>query len=421
MTMNFNIKLFGRIFTLSLFLVLFGCDEQGISVPDYQKKFELIDFNALNSGSNFQLMVNDPVVKDSVNTSLARGVFITTQPFGEYDIEIHTNSEVAPEINLFKLHDDGNVYANSLISLEANNSSSPYQYFFKENDSEITSYIMVVSDGITKFNDAIEHIYVNGLGPNDSTSLKLNLIVVGEHGDLDDGEEQDELSQLIFSQFNTLYNMHGVTISEINVLKAEDNPLYGYLFPQDQEYSINLEEYEDVVVLSSWPNDKVEQNALDLVLIHHYTNAGLMGLSPLPGRSLGDGLNSVVVITSHRIGDRGFTLIENSYSAIANTAAHEAGHFLGLRHTIATKADQAYDHSIVEDGLNDTPYDRYCNVGEEPGLNDRYYAWIASVSSLGCEGEDNLMFPVGANDDVEYSLSVEQGNILRRNLSLYEH
>src|SRR5690606_37655351 len=53
-----------------------------------------------------------------------------------------------------------------------------------------------------------------------------------------------------------------------------------------------------------------------------------------------------------------------SASAMATTAAHEIGHFLGLRHTSATLLDREYDNdeSNRNDGFASTPF---CNALEK--------------------------------------------------------
>ena len=125
---------------------------------------------------------------------------------------------------------------------------------------------------------------------------------------------------------------------------------------------------------------------------------------------------------------------------IVETALHETGHFFGLRHTTATKADieilrgdyDIGDYSNLDDGLDDTPY---CGAGytkslmkikntdivKVPGLSRIYIASNTSTFNVNnCPDADNYMFPTTVKDKV-LTFSKQQLDMIRKNLMIFPH
>jgi hypothetical protein len=115
-------------------------------------------------------------------------------------------------------------------------------------------------------------------------------------------------------------------------------------------------------------------------------------------------------------------------SVVANTAAHELGHFFGLRHTTASDLDMQYDDdfSNLDDGFLSTPV---CPIplskssavpafSAERSARPQFQYVAAPVfpSPAVCGDVSNLMFPYACEDQV--LLTSEQQVFLRRNLRL---
>jgi hypothetical protein len=152
------------------------------------------------------------------------------------------------------------------------------------------------------------------------------------------------------------------------------------------------------------------------------------------GTVLGFAAREVVDISDHR---ESRVILSNraTVSRLAVTAAHELGHFFGMRHTVSTRHDMLQDDDISndEDGFSDT---RMCRLDqatlkrsaailpegpEGEGKESPYCLRIAADNACSEPTCDlrNLMHPVECDGLPQTTLSLQQVAFLKRNMALY--
>ena len=358
----------------------------------------------LNPGDiTYGLYPNDAAKNDSVSAHLARGISLIVHPKATYELSFDVDPAYdAPTMQLFRLiFDEGGSRFRSkkVRTLEPQVKAGRYVYSFICEENAI------------------------------------DLIVVGNVDSELDGFTLKDLASQMQKAFRRDYS--SITVDTLYVSYAHEHPTLGAKFPADEPWIAGYSS-EDMMLseLGGWPG---RENALDIVLVHSIDATQVLGYSDLFSGKLGGGKGSTVVLGAYSRSpyDEEVSL---SMDEIVETALHESGHFLGLRHTTTTKADIQHivgdydlgDYSNVEDGLDDTPY---CEKLQRSGLmqkmkkdvNDRHLFYrtalverAASFRLTDCPDATNYMFPSIVNG-VSLSFSKKQLAVLRANLMIIPH
>jgi hypothetical protein len=149
----------------------------------------------------------------------------------------------------------------------------------------------------------------------------------------------------------------------------------------------------------------------------------ILGFAPREAIDLTDDPESRVVLANR----------PDAYQ-LAVTAAHELGHFLGLRHTTATDVDMEFegDFSNHEDGFASTPVCTEMTgfAKSTAGENlktvfrgDRSYCLYVSAGAASCPRRcelENLMFPYDCQvaGDGQVAMTVEQQTFVKQSIHL---
>jgi hypothetical protein len=392
---------------------LFDSDENSKSGP----------VPTFDNTSVYQLYPNDAAPNDSARNYLKSGVLLSTQPGGDYVLEVRTQDPDAgtPYLRLYKT-ERINFRSFKLAGFEQEiepdlQTDGTYHLNFSPKSNKQMDYAVILSDGNgNHFSRALSSMHFSGTGQY-GTQFGVNIILAGEHPRFNSEIVLDSLINDIHQVFNRVYAETPIALSQVRILKAHENPYHGGNWPADQVIIYNPEAPAPDE-LASWGDPQIE-SFLDIVVVSMIDGEGFLGLSPVYGYNLTKGIKSTVIVGTHY--QNGFTTSEVSNRELANTITHEMGHFLGLRHTTSTAYDLYLggDYSNIEDGLSDTDMCLDPNYSELLVSSMLALRRMALAKTTHCDDITNLMYSDAIPGVPQFDLSEGQINIVHKNLSLY--
>ena len=397
----------------------------------------------------YKLFPNDLARNDSAAANLARGIKLVVHPKASYKLSFEIDStQPVPELQLFRTfeiqNDKYHVGFSKVRTLQPTVVGNRYEYSFKCEENQMSIWFTSLGVDGKYYDGEIKNIRFTGMGAY-SDHFSINLIVVGEMENTQDGMNVEELSQLMLKKFREKY--YGVTVDTLYVRYAHEHPTVGYKYPADRPWvsGLNSDDYY-LSELTEWPEDEVS-HALNIVLVHSINSNNITGFSPLFAGVLGAGNESSVVIGEH-VKKSSEEISPLTSMNIVMTAIHEAGHFFGLRHTSTTRRDlnqvltledgsnsEVGDWSNIEDGLTDTPFCDYIlrsglyKQGDEENctnvIPNAVFATNASYAPKSplyqCKDIDNIMFPVTVDEYEDGSFTKQQMELVRSSLVIFPH
>lgn len=402
-----------RILAPLLSFMLFSCAEnEEIAVPPGPQ------------AGSFTLIPNSHEPGDSVASILSQGAFIPAYNGAQYNLSIDSLDDKAPVLRLYGLVRNGEKWNYEKADrVDATTSQSRWNWSFSATNSKYEGYLTVLERDEKRWDGAVKGLLLEGQGVY-SAHFSVNLWVTGSYFPTVGDETEYQLASLIQKTLRQFYSQAGVSVDTVRILYANEHPIVGSRYPNDVPvYSDGLEARFDSLGygLTGDANE-----ALDLVLVGGFTEAGMLGVSPLLGRNLRPGRSGVVIVSTRRLDASCNCFNRVVATDFAYTAAHEIGHFFGLSHTTATEADRVSngDYSLEEDGLSDTPW---CQ--ELDGIINRFVGsargvartWLPKLAiNLGCADESNLMFPYEVDGEPTV-LSDMQANQFKKTLEMFPH
>lgn len=422
---NFCKKLLSSCTLLFFAVLLLSCSEENepeiVLSPD--------------NGLAFGLYPNDLAKNDSVSANLAHGVKLVVHPQASYELSFESDGKTAaPNLQLFrlKISEDGLRFRVIKVrELTAKTDGARFVYNFVCEENQKMIWAATLEQNGTFYNGTVKNVRLKGTGAY-SDHMSLNLILVGDAEDYFQGYTAEELASQMLSSYRKYYS--SVIIDTLYLNHSENHPTLGSKYPRGKSWVAGLSSPDYLMhELGGWP--KIV-DALDLVLVSYIDEESVMGYSDLFSGNMGAGAGSTVVLgTMVRNGGK---LIPLSLESIVQTALHETGHFLGLRHTTTTWADFSMigDLSNYEDGLEDTPF---CSKLQKSGLvkskalngTDFNLPWRlnrmnasaavgVAFSPAQCPDASNFMFPMESEIPYE-KFSEQQLATLRSNLMIFPH
>ncbi|GEM_PF-3176711 len=408
-----NMYRYRRILLLLLSILFVSCAEkEEVAVPP-----------GAQAGA-FTLIPNSYEPGDSVASILSQGAFIPAYTGAQYNLSMDSLDDQAPSLRLYGLVRNGDhLTYEKADRVEATSQQGRWNWSFVASNSKYEGYLTVLEREEARWEGSVQGLLLEGQGVY-APHFSVNLWVTGKYFAPAGDESDTALAAMIQTTLRQFYGQAGVTVDTVRLLYAEEHPLVGARYPSDVTvFSDGLESRFDSLGygLTGDANE-----ALDLILVGGFTEAGMLGVSPLLGRNLRPGRSGVVIVSTRRLDESCNCFSRVVASDFAYTAAHEIGHFFGLSHTTATDADRESngDYSLEEDGLSDTPW---CQ--ELDGIMNRYVGstsgiartWLPKMAiTLGCADESNLMFPYEVDGEPSV-LSDMQANQFKKTLELFPH
>lgn len=277
----------------------------------------------------------------------------------------------------------------------------------------------------------VRQFRIAAVGSFASDKVRVNFIIAGgfdgfgQHGDLKSAADQKTFTDALMQRVQQLFDQSGIAISyegfayDATQVAARHPNLVGpdgqTLCSTSSSMSSTGMELVGTQDLDLWGDlgfaegDPSFERAhgIDVFLIHHFTNDGTVGLSPRPGKLLGNGPESAVAVAAFL--QAGGSLTPRTIDQIALVTAHEIGHFLGLLHTTTFDPDFRRPTRAIDDGIGDTPA---CTV-----LDDNNGDGVVGIGD-GCQDEGNIMFYQSGAQTV---FSAGQAKVMKQLLSAQEH
>lgn len=417
-------KIFSLIFLANL-VVLLGCSEVDRGEPVLQPSFM----------SPYVLFPNDLALSDSVAAYLTSGAVLSLHPGVSYTLSFDKDPSLdeAPILQLFRVGgalDEQRYSIRHVRSLKAVEKDGRYYYDFVCEENDRAKWVTTLALDGEFYRGNVKNVRLDAEGPY-SKNFSINLIVVGKVIFPDSSMTVEAFADSMLKAFRRFFK--GITIGTLYVRYAHEHPDLGKKYPANEPWLAGRSS-DDLFVseLGGWPENELKKN-LDLVLVHRIEADHVLGYSYLYAGNFGGGEGSTVVIGTREKTPYGES--EVTVGEIIETAVHESGHFLGLRHTTATRSDMeaTLDYSVVEDGFEDTPYCRQLLASGllkrnavvpsdfvVPAYRLNMAAATASFNIADCPDSRNLMFPSVTGEEFD-GFSEQQLEHVRKNLTVFPH
>ncbi len=409
--------LFFFLFATSTCLFIMSCGNFTLDNPP--------DGNAANR----RLYMNDQARSDSLIPAILRdGIKFVLQPNKGYHFSI-TTTRTKDRLKLF--YYSGNRVRGEYLTLDA--ASNGTEEFFPLKSDQTTAQFfvaqLVAPDGKSAQGSLGRIFLGSDAPPLVKDTFNLRLIFVRTLKNLPDDATKKRFAESLFYYMAKVYGPYGIAIRGTYEIIEPTTPREIYPFGS----------------FISLPGTRVTNNAhlylVDSIAIKSanklFDGKILLGFAP----------REVVNLDMH---EESRVVLANRANPVdlAITAAHELGHFFGLRHTVGTGADldQDNDSSNIDDGFTDT---RLCSmakvsasspknlpIGNGILLDDSHMIktkdgtvyclrMYSPAPSSECNKAlcdiFNLMHPTDCPDTTQTQLSPQQVTFLKKNLAAYKH
>ncbi len=363
-----------------------------------------------------RLYANDAALNDSLTPALVQsGVRFVLQPAKNYALTFLAN-EKNDQLAVFYYDDGGNLrkYQNYGVTIQGTQEI----FYLKSDLSKPRFFVaqLLPPDGELAA-QRLQSVKLVSLGTASPNSLKIKLIFVGKLQGMATDVAKTNFANSFFKEIDAIFSPHGLSVEGLQEIVDPQGPTRVVPFssrftPLDGTRSPGYVHFYLVDSIAPPPNSD--------------PGGYILGFSPREAMDLSSQPESRVVLGNRYI----------NISSLATTAAHELGHFFGLRHPTATDIDMDFDKdfSNYDDGLASTSLcDGLAKKGRGQGssLNKvkiqgpgglSYCLRIASTTCPTFCDLDNLMFAYDCSNrsNSQRQLTQDQISLWKKNLGVMQ-
>lgn len=387
--------------TLAAALTLAGCGS-------------LVDMGRTEKVNPRRLYLNDAAANDSLPATLVtEGLLLVMQPGGKQYTVVNAGGDAANPLELYVRNSGGTFNYQSAITGTAANGNVTYSLVAPATKSAADYYLVFLRGEGNMPATKPGRVRLFPVDTAQSASVTVRLHMVRQLQGLDTEAEKAQYAAAFHAELKSIFQAYGVTVDTSTVIVEPAEP------PLTVVYSGNT---------SSIPGTRLG-GAVNLYLVNSIEGGRpgtmVVGFAPREAIDLSSDANSRVVLNVQ--GNAGG--ITQRAQSMAVTAAHEMGHFLGLRHTSATQEDRSYDND--ESNRNDGFDSPFCTTLEKrsaetreiivkgPGGLDYCLRVAGTAITCACPDAGNLMYPYKCDVD-QKTLGSDQQKFMRNNLKIYQ-
>jgi len=375
----------------------------------------LIDLGRSGEVDPRRAYLNDQAANDSLpSTLITEGLLLVLQPGGkQYRLRTPGGSASDP-LDLYTRNASGGFTFQQSIAGTASGGGAQYTLSGVTSKSTADYYLVFLrgTNGMPVTRpDSVKFIPVDTAG---ATSVSVRLHMVRKLRGLSNAAAKGAYANAFHAELKTVFQAYNIAIDTSTAIVEPDGD------------SLTIVFNGDAVAL---PGTK-QAGAINIYLVNSIEGgsegATVVGFAPREAFDLSTNEESRIVLNVQG----------GSASSMAVTAAHEMGHFLGLRHTSATETDRGFDNdeSNRDDGFSSTPYcvdltkravtgagDAGSRNIEVKGRDGR--AWCLRVTgtavTCACADVNNLMYPYKCQA-TQKTLGADQQRFIRNNLRVFQ-
>lgn len=375
----------------------------------------LIDMGRTGDVNPRRVYLNDPAANDSLPATLAtEGLLLVMQPGGkQYTLRTPGGSASDP-LDLYVRNASGGFTFQQSITGTAAGTGAKYNLTGVTSKSTADYYLVFLRGNGGMPVTLPDSVKFTPVDTTQATSVSVRLHMVRRLQGLSDSVVKATYARTFHDTLKAIFSSYGITVDTSTAIVEPDASPLTVVFNGD---AITL------------PGTRLA-GAINIYLVNSIEGGSegstVVGFAPREAFDLSTNEESRIVLNMQG----------GSAASMAVTAAHEMGHFMGLRHTSATEIDRGFDKddSNRDDGFSSTPYcseltkravagsdvaaDREISVKGRDGR-----AWCLRVTgtalTCACADVNNLMYPYKC-PTTQKTTGADQQRFMRNNLRVFQ-